>query len=150
MSTLMAIPKFERFFRVAAGIDVDKSDLRRFSDFVFNQIYEMLIMGQARANANDRDVLQSWDLSITRGLQERMHEFEKIDEEIDVAPILEHMAARPQLDVTLAVDTEARLPEVAGGLSVALGRSFKIIDTRLTNPSSEHWERAFRLFELLI
>ena len=75
----MAIPKFERFFRVAADVDVDKSDLRRFSDFVFDQIYDMLIIGQARAKANDRDVLQPWDLSITKGLQERMHEFEKID-----------------------------------------------------------------------
>jgi hypothetical protein len=146
----MAIPKFERFFRVAADIDVDKSDLRRFSDFVFNQIYDMLIIGQVRAKANDRDVLQPWDLSLTKGVQERMHEFDKIDEEIEVGPILEHMTARPQLDVTLADDTEARLPEIAGGLSVALGRSFKIIDTRLTNPSSEHWERAFRLFELLL
>ena len=136
MSTLMAIPKFERFFRVAAGIDVDKSDLRRFSDFVFDQIYDMLIIGQARAKANDRDVLQPWDLSITKGLQERMHEFEKIDVAIELEPILGHMAARPQLDVTLAEDTEARLPDIAGGLSVALGRSFKIVDTRLENPST--------------
>jgi Domain of unknown function (DUF1931) len=146
----MAVPKFERFFRVAAGIDVDKSDLRRYSDFVFNQIYEMLLIGQARAKSNGRDILQPWDLSITKGVQERIHEFEKIDEEIELAPILEHLTARPQLDVTLAIDTETRLPEVAGGLSVALARSFTIIDTRVTNPSSEHWERAVRLFELLL
>lgn len=150
MSTIMAVPKFERFFRVAAGIDVDKSDLRRFSDFVFDQIYDMLIIGQARAKANDRDVLQPWDLSITKGLQERMHEFEKIDEGIELEPILATIAARPQLDVTLADDTEDRLPDIAGGFSVALGRSFKIIDGTLSNPSTEHWERAFRLFELLL
>jgi hypothetical protein len=28
----MSIAKSERFFRVAAGLDVDKSDLKRYSD----------------------------------------------------------------------------------------------------------------------
>jgi hypothetical protein len=31
-----------------------------------------------------------------------------------------------------------------------LARSFRIVDPRLTNPSSEHWDRAFELFRLLI
>jgi Domain of unknown function (DUF1931) len=29
---LMAVSRFERFFRLAAELDVDKNDLRRFSD----------------------------------------------------------------------------------------------------------------------
>jgi hypothetical protein len=33
---------------------------------------------------------------------------------------------------------------------VALARSFKIIDTKLVNPQSVHWERAYRLFDLLL
>ena len=48
------------------------------------------------------------------------------------------------------METEARLPSIAGGLSVALARAFKIIDLSLQNPSSEHWDRAFRIFDLLI
>jgi hypothetical protein len=48
------------------------------------------------------------------------------------------------------VETESRLPRVAGGLSVAVARSLKIIDPDLRNPSSRHWERAFRLFDLLM
>jgi hypothetical protein len=36
--TVMAVTKFERFFRVAAGLDVDKQDLKRYSDFVNQQI----------------------------------------------------------------------------------------------------------------
>jgi hypothetical protein len=38
----------------------------------------------------------------------------------------------------------------SNGLSLALARSFKIIDPELKNPDTEHWERAFRLFDLLI
>ncbi|MDB6160484.1 MAG: hypothetical protein JWO04_4190, partial [Gammaproteobacteria bacterium] len=30
--TVMNIAKFERFFRLAASLDVDKEDLRRYSD----------------------------------------------------------------------------------------------------------------------
>jgi hypothetical protein len=48
------------------------------------------------------------------------------------------------------VETEARFPEIAGGLSVALARSFKIIDPNVKNPQSEQWERSFRLFDLLL
>ena len=58
--------------------------------------------------------------------------------------------ARPPLDLAYGVETEARLPEVAGGLSLALARTFKIIDPDLKNPQSEHWERSFRIFDLLL
>ena len=57
---------------------------------------------------------------------------------------------RPPLDLACGVETEARLPEVAGGLSVALARTFRIIDPNLKNPQSEHWERSFRIFDLLL
>ena len=52
--------------------------------------------------------------------------------------------------MTVSAETEARLPAVAGGLSVALAQSFRILDSRLKNPQSAHWERVFRLFELLL
>jgi hypothetical protein len=46
--------------------------------------------------------------------------------------------------------TEARLPEIAGGLSLALARTFEIIDPDLRNPQSEHRKRALRIFEQLL
>lgn len=97
--TVMAVPKFERFFRVAGGLDVDKNDLKRFSDFVNEKIYDLLIMAQATAKANGRDVIEPWDLPITKGLQESIHRFEDLDEEIELEPILAHLAHRPQLDI---------------------------------------------------
>jgi Domain of unknown function (DUF1931) len=147
---VMGIPRFERFFRAAAEVDVDKDDLKRFSDFVFVQIYDMLLRAQANAKANIRDVIEPWDLPITNGLQERIHEFEMLDQDIEVAPFLAHFAAQPQLDVSISDETTRQIPRVAGGLSVALARSFKIIDPKLVNPSSGDWERAFRLFDLLM
>jgi hypothetical protein len=144
------ISGFERFFRVAAELDVDKADLKRYRTFVFDKIYDMLIMGVVAAKANDRDVIEPTDLPITKGVQERMHEFKKLDVDLGLQPILDELAPRPQLDADISDETEARLALVAGGLSVGLARSFRIIDTSLKNPSTEHWERAFQLFDLLL
>ena len=147
---VMGVPKFERFFREAASLDVDKDDIKRYSDFVNEEIYDLLLIGQATAKANSRDVIERWDLPITKGLQESIHNFRKMDQDIELEPILDELAARPQLDVTLSEETTADLPRIAGGVSVALARAFKLLDTRLENPSSEHWDRAFLLFRLLL
>jgi hypothetical protein len=34
MPISFSIPKFQRFFRLAAGLHVDKEDLKRFEDFI--------------------------------------------------------------------------------------------------------------------
>jgi hypothetical protein len=147
---VMSVARFERFFRVAAGLDVDKTDLRRHSDFVNQKLYDLLLRGQAAAKANGRDIIEPHDLPITKGLQESIHQFRRIDEEVELQPILDELAARPPLDLAYSDDTEARLPEFAGGLSLALARCFRILDPDLKNPQAEHWERSIRIFNLLL
>jgi hypothetical protein len=56
---------------------------------------------------------------------------------------------QPPGDVTFAEDTEQLLPELFGGLSIALARSFRVADPTVSNPSTEHWNRAFTLFRLV-
>jgi hypothetical protein len=146
----MNIPKFERFFRAAAGLDVDKEDLRRYDEFVNREISDLLIRGQAAAKANDRDVIQPHDLPITKGLQESVHAFKAINEDIDLRDVLEQLTRLPVLDMEYSDETRAQLPEIAGGLSVALARSFKIVNPDLKNPMSQDWDKAFQLFDLLL
>ena len=55
---VIAIPRFERFFRIAAELDVDKGDLKRLSGFVLDEVYNLLIRAQATAKANVRDVIE--------------------------------------------------------------------------------------------
>jgi hypothetical protein len=81
---VMGVAKFERFFRLVAGLDVDKDDLKRFNEFINKKLVDLLI----------RDIV--------------------------------------------------------GGLGVALTRSFKIIEPDLKNPMTEHWERSYRIFDLLL
>lgn len=150
MTPVMTVSKFERFFRVAAGLDVDKNDLGRYNDFVNHKTYDLLVRGRAVAKENGRDIIQPSDLPITKGLQESIHQFRKLDEAIELRSILQAIAELPPLDVTYSYDTEERLPGIVGGLSVALARTFTIIDPTLKNPQTRHWERAFRIFDLLL
>jgi hypothetical protein len=148
--TVMAVTKFERFFCVVAGLHVDKQDLRRYSDFVNQKIYDLLLRGQAAAKANGRDVIEPHDLPITKGLQESIQAFSALDKDIELKAILDHITARPPLHLAIGAETESKLADIAGGLSVALSHTFKSIDPTIQNPATEHWERAFQIFNLLL
>ena len=73
-----------------------------------------------------------------------------MDEASQLQPILEQMVSFPTIDLTYSEETEEKLPGIAGGLSLALARTFKVLDTKLENPQTKHWERAFRIFDLLL
>jgi hypothetical protein len=147
---VMGVVRFERFFRAAAGLHVDKNDVKRYEQFLDRKLYDLFLIGSAKAKANGRDVIEPADLPVTKGLQESMHKFVKLDEELDLRPLLDQLLARPALDVAISDQTEARLSVVAGGLSFALARAFRIIDPDVKNPGSREWEQVFEIFDLLL
>lgn len=146
----MAVPRFERLFRVAAGLDIDKMDLRRYSDFVTGKLYDLLVCGAQTAKSHGRNVVLPADLPIANGLRTCINTFRDLNEELELAPVLEQLAARPPIDVAFNQETEGQLLEIMGGLSVALARSFKILDPELKNPQTVHWQRVFQMFDLLL
>jgi hypothetical protein len=83
-------------------------------------------------------------------LQESAHAFRRVEEEIELGPILESLVARPPLDYALSEATQTRLPELFGGVSVALARTFKLVDADMKAVHSQEWDRAFSIFRLLI
>jgi hypothetical protein len=146
----MGVARFHRFFRTAASLDVHKQDLKRFSAFVNHKLYDLLVRGAENARANGRHLIAPFDLPITKGLQVSIDAFKAIDETIELEPILDQLTARPPLDLPPSEETEARLPDIVGGLGVALARAFKIIDPDLKHPAAEHWQRSFQIFDLLL
>jgi hypothetical protein len=52
---VMDLAKFERLFRAADGVSVDRNDVNRYLDFVNDAIYDLMVIGQATAKANVRD-----------------------------------------------------------------------------------------------
>ena len=112
-------------FRSVASIKIDKNDVRRFREFVEEQIDDIAIAGRNSAKWNGRDVVVAQDLPITKGVQERMREFDKLEEAEEIRELLRQVVRQPPGDVTFAEDTEQLLPELFGGLSIALARSFR-------------------------
>jgi histone H3/H4 len=147
---VIGVVPFERFFRQAADLDVDKADVKRYESFVRDKIADLLTIAQARARADERDVIEARDLPITKGLQESIHRFRRLELAAEVRPMLASIATRPQLELAVAADVDELLPEVAGGLSLALGQSFRIIDPNVRNPATAQWERVVRIFDLLL
>jgi hypothetical protein len=150
MAISTSIAKFERFFRVAASLDIDKNDIKRFEEFVNAKVRDLVVRAEAIAKANGRDMIMPYDIPITSGLQERMHEFRKIDPEIGLETELGRMVRRPPTDLDYFEDTEGELVWIAGGLALALACSFRILDPDLKNPMTEHWERPTALHDLLL
>lgn len=89
--------KFEPLFGAAGRVTAGRDDVNRYLDFVNDAIYDLIVIGRATAKANVRDGIEPWDLPITKGLQESMHQFEKLEEETELQPILGSLAARPPL-----------------------------------------------------
>jgi hypothetical protein len=147
---MTGVRQFEHLFRVVASLDVDKEDLKRYQEFVFEKMLDFVTIAAAVAKANDRDVIEFHDLPITKGLQERVHEFRRVDREYEVSELVGRLVPHPQMGATLSDETDERLVEVAGGLSVGLAHTFTIIDPKLRHPSTSHWERAFQLFDLVL
>src|ERR1700733_5763187 len=106
----MAIPRFERLFRNAASINIDKQDIKRFSAFVNDKLHDLLTRGEEIAKAPGRDTIYLFDLPITIGLRNSTKAFEAMDQTLELQPILDHLAARPPLDLDYSKETKARFP----------------------------------------
>jgi hypothetical protein len=144
------VRQLQRLFREAASLNLDKADLKRYEDFIDHRIYRLLLRAEADAKAGGDVLIEPWNLPITAGLQECIEQFRKMDETIELAPILDRLTHRPPLQFSYSVETEAMLPDLAGGLGVAVARALKIIEPDLKNPQPRQWEFASQIFELLL
>jgi Domain of unknown function (DUF1931) len=144
------VPRFQRLFREAAGLNFDKADLKRYEDFIDHRIYRLLLRAEANAKAGGDVLIEPRHLPITAGMQECIEQFRKMDEKIELAPILDRLAHRPPLQFSYSDETEAMLPDLAGGFGVAVARALRIIEPELKNPQTRQWELATRIFELLL
>ncbi len=147
---LMKVAEFERLFREAAGLDVDKNDLKVLSDFLRDKLHDLLVVAERNAKYNGRDIVFEPDLPVTKGLSETLKEFRRLGMALELKPVLEALAALPPLDLAVSEDVERLLPELAGALVVAYARVIRELDPAVKNPAPEHHERARRVFDLVL
>jgi hypothetical protein len=150
MPNVIGAARLEDLFHRTSGLDLDKQDLRRLKDFLNQKLYDLLLMGQATASANGRDIIQPWDLPITKGLQQSLRKFKELDMELDLREVLEQLATMPRLDLDYGHETEERLLEIVGALTINLAKTFKILDPEMKHPQTLDWDKAFGIFNLLL
>jgi hypothetical protein len=144
------IPEVTRLFRAGGDVDVDDDHVQRCWEFVDEMVEDLAIAGRDSARWNGHDVTAAQDLPITRGLREQVRAFSSLYEAVDLRRLLRESWRRPPEDVTVGEETEDVRIEAFGGISLALARSFRVIDPQVRNPSTAHWDRAFDLFRLLL
>ncbi|EFI36122.1 protein of unknown function DUF1931 [Desulfonatronospira thiodismutans ASO3-1] len=150
MTQIFGGKKFEALFRNAAGLDMDKSDLKRLYEVVNQKMHDMLEMGVVTAQANGRDVIQFYDLPITMAFKEQLREVREYDETLNLEPILEQLATLPKLKLDYSSEVENALPELTGAITVALAKMFKAVNPELKNPKPQDWEKVISVFNILI
>jgi hypothetical protein len=147
---IMGYTHLKVFLRRSAGVEIDKSDMDRLTDLIGKKLNDLLVIGVRNASYHHRDIVMEPDLPLTKGILEHITVFRRYKEEIELQPILDHLATYPPLERTLSLDVEAMLPDLVGTLAMLAGQTMKIIDPDVKNPDSEMWERVLRLMDLLL
>jgi hypothetical protein len=88
--------------------------MKRLTDLIGSKLNDLLVIGVRNASYNDRDIVMEPDLPLTKGFLEHMQDFRRYDEQLELKPILDHLATYPPLERALSLDIEAILPDLAG------------------------------------
>ncbi|MBC2644456.1 DUF1931 family protein [Rhodococcus wratislaviensis] len=138
--TVMTVATFQTVFRETAGLYVEGSDLPRCNAVLTRSLYRLLLTGQRAAADHHRYIIEPDDLPVTRGLEENITHFRRLGHHLDPERILAQLATYPPLDRIPASGTEARFPDLVGGLTVTLARTLTVIAPGLARPGPAHWE----------
>ncbi len=147
---VMGVKQFESLFRQAASLDIDKSDIKRLDDFVNARLHDLLLLAQTKAKANGHASIEWIDVPVTKGLQENIHAFKKMDEALSVSEILDGLSKLPPMDLPYSAELEEKIPEITGGMTVSLAKVFRAVAPKLKNPASGEWETVENIYEILL
>ncbi len=146
---VVGFTKLEALFRKAASLDIHKEHAKEITDFIGKKVYDLLLAAEFSASMNGRDVIWESDLPITKGLQEAIIEFRKLEEELPLEDILEQLTHYPVLKYALSPEAEAKLPEITGTMLVVMAKVIKHIDeSRTVNAKSI--EKAKEILDLTL
>ena len=147
---IIGYTKLEALFRKAASLDIDKGHAKEITDIIEKKLVDLLIAGERNANLNGRDVIWEGDLPITKGMQETIIAFKKLEEAIDLQDILNYLTTVPPLKYPLAAELEAKLPEITGAILVVMARIMKEIDKEKRHVSHELIRKAAAITDLTL
>jgi len=147
---VVGFTKLEALFRKAASLDIHKGHAKDITDIVEKKLHDLLLAAERNANINGRDVIWESDLPITKGLQESIIEFRKLDEELNIDDILQFLASIPPLKYPLVEDLEEKILELTGALLLVMARVMKQIDTESRAVNHDLIERTSKILDLTL
>jgi len=147
---VVGFKKLEMLFRKAASLDIKKNHAKEITDTVEQKLTDILIAAERNAKMNGRDVIWEADLPITKGLQETIISFKKLEEAVDVKDVLDFLATIPPLKYPLSEDLEAKLPEVVGALLVIMANIMKEVDDNDRALDKKTIEKTTKIMDLTL
>jgi len=120
--------KLEDLFKEVASLELKKGHAKDITDIVEKKLVDLLIAGERNANINGRDVIWDGDLPITKGLQETIIEFRKLESELNIDDILSFLTTVPPLKYPISADLEEKLPEITGAILVVIAKILKEVE----------------------
>ncbi len=120
--------KLEHLFREVVSLELKKSHAKEIVEIVEKKLVDLLIAGERSANLNGRDVILDGDLPITKGLQETIIEFRKLEHELNIDDILEFLTTIPPLKYPISAELESKLPEITGALLIVVAKILKEVE----------------------
>ncbi len=149
MARVVGFKKLEAVFRKAAGIDLDKSKADKIIDIVEKKFHDLLLVAVEKAGYNGRDIIMESDMPLTKGFEESIREFKKLEEEVDIQDILAFLEKIPPLKYPISAELEAKLPEYIGALMLIIARVLKEIGAD-RRPSSEDIKKTEKILDLTL
>ncbi|NOZ90549.1 MAG: DUF1931 family protein [Epsilonproteobacteria bacterium] len=147
---VVGFTKLEALFRKAASLDIHKEHAKEIVDFVGKKVYDLLLAAELSASMNNRDIILESDLPITKGLQETIIEFRKLEEELPIEDILEQLTHYPVLKYALSPEVEANLPEITGTMLVVMAKVMKHINEDSRHVTAELIEKSKDILDLTL
>ena len=147
---VVGFTKLEALFRKSASLDIAKEHAKAITDIVEKKLVDLLIAGERNANLNGRDVILEGDLPITKGLQETIIQFRKLEETIELSDVLNYLSTIPPLKYPLSADLEAKLPELTGSILIAIAKVMKEIDPENRKVNKELIEKTSKILDLTL
>ena len=142
--------KIEALYKKAAGLRIDKNKVKKISDAVDQKLYDLLVVAEGNARYNGRDVIWMCDVPLTKAMKESMQKFKELEEELELQPILDHLAKLPPLKYGLEEELEKKLPDLVGTLIYVMANITKEFSQKDRTISSEEMEKAERILNLMI
>ena len=149
MARVVGFKKLDAVFRKAAGIDLDKSKADKVIDIIEKKFHDLLLVAVEKAGYNGRDVIMEADMPLTKGFEESIREFKKLEEEVDIQDVLAFLEKIPPLKYPISAELEAKLPEYIGALMLIIARVLKEVGAE-RRPSAEDINRCERILDLTL